>query len=158
VASSAGCVYFAPAAAVAVGLAAGALVVLAVEFFELRMAIDDPGGVISVHAIGGIWGLFAAGLFAKAPTLSAVIDGASAPSQLPVMNLSGQWMAQLTGIATLLGFVLVSAYSLNWILNRIYPQRVSREGERQGMDLHELGAGAYPEFVTHTDEFSKFLR
>ena len=21
------------------------------------------------------------------------------------------------------------------------------------MDLHELGAGAYPEFITHTDEF-----
>jgi hypothetical protein len=31
---------------------------------------------------------------------------------------------------------------------------VEKEGERQGMDLYELGAGAYPEFVTHNDESS----
>ena len=29
------------------------------------------------------------------------------------------------------------------------------DGERQGMDLHELGAGAYPEFMTHGDDFSE---
>ena len=46
-------------------------------------------------------------------------------------------------------------YGLNWLLDRIYPQRVATEGERQGMDLHELGAGAYPEFMTHTDEFTQ---
>jgi Amt family ammonium transporter len=31
---------------------------------------------------------------------------------------------------------------------------VEAEGEWQGMDLHELGAGAYPEFVVHSDEFT----
>jgi Amt family ammonium transporter len=31
--------------------------------------------------------------------------------------------------------------------------RASAEGERHGLDLHELGAGAYPEFLTHTEEF-----
>jgi Amt family ammonium transporter len=44
-------------------------------------------------------------------------------------------------------------YGLNWLLNRFYPQRVDIDGERQGMDLHELGADAYPDFVTHADEF-----
>jgi Amt family ammonium transporter len=38
-------------------------------------------------------------------------------------------------------------------LNRVYRQRVAREGELQGMDLFELGAGAYPEFDIHGDEF-----
>ena len=66
---------------------------------------------------------------------------------------SGQWLAQWIGVATLLGFVLPLTYCVNLLLNRFYPFRVSVEGERQGMDLHELGAGAYPEFVTHTDEF-----
>jgi len=59
----------------------------------------------------------------------------------------------LVGIASLLGFVLPLTYGLNWLLNRFYPQRVDLEGERQGMDLYELGAGAYPEFVVHSDEF-----
>ena len=33
------------------------------------------------------------------------------------------------------------------------PFRTHPHGERIGMDLHELGSGAYPEFVMHTDEF-----
>jgi hypothetical protein len=32
---------------------------------------------------------------------------------------------------------------------------VAVEGERQGMDLFELGAGAYPDFMTHRDEFGQ---
>jgi len=44
-------------------------------------------------------------------------------------------------------------YGLNWFLGRIIPNRVSLDGERQGLDLHELGANAYPEFAVHSDEF-----
>jgi hypothetical protein len=40
-------------------------------------------------------------------------------------------------------------------LNLALPQRVQVEGEHQGMDLYELGAGAYPELMTHTDEFMR---
>jgi Amt family ammonium transporter len=43
-------------------------------------------------------------------------------------------------------------YALNLLLNRIDPQRVDYRAERLGMDLHELGGGAYPEFVMHRDE------
>jgi Amt family ammonium transporter len=59
------------------------------------------------------------------------------------------------GVATLLGFVLPLTYSLNWLLNRVYRQRVAAEGERQGMDLYELGAGAYPEFVIHREDMTQ---
>jgi Amt family ammonium transporter len=134
VASSAGCAFLAPAAAIVTGAAAGALVTFAVEWFEVRLGVDDPGGAVSVHAVAGIWGVLAVGLFSRFP---------------------GQLSAQLVGIATLLGFVLPLTYGLNWILNRWYPQRVAAEGERQGMDLYELGAGAYPEFVTHGEDFTQ---
>ncbi len=152
VASSASCAFVIPAEAVVIGSIAGAVIIFSVEWFELRMEVDDPGGSISVHAVGGIWGILALGVFGQ--------------FQRPVLNVaarsltsggngitSGQWLAQLIGIATLLGFVLPLTYGVNLLLNRFYPFRVSVEGERQGMDLHELGAGAYPEFVTHTDEF-----
>lgn len=134
VASSAVCVSFAPALAVMTGIVAGALVAFSVEWLETKAAVDDPGGSISVHAVCGIWGLLAVGLFS---------------------GLSGQGLAQVIGVATLIGFVLPMTYVLNWLLNRVFPQRVAVEGERQGMDLHELGAGAYPEFVTH-DEFTQW--
>lgn len=135
VASSAAAAFLKPAVAILVGAAAGALILGAIDLLESRLGIDDPGGAVSVHAVGGILGL-----------LAVCISDA---------QQSGQFLAQLAGVSTLLGFVLPMTYGLNWLLNRFYPQRVNEEGERQGMDLYELGAGAYPEFVVHSDEFSQ---
>lgn len=132
VASSAGCAMLKPATAVLTGLVAGAVVVFSVELFEFTLKVDDPCGSISVHAVCGIWGVLAAGIFS---------------------GNTGQFMAQLVGVATLIGFIFPMTYGLNWLFNKFIPYRVSPDGERQGLDLHELGADAYPEFVVHADEF-----
>jgi len=139
VASSAGCAFVVPLAAALTGLIAGALVTLSIEWLEVHLHIDDPGGAISVHALAGMWGLLAIGLF----------------DHLPGSSGSSQWLAQLAGVSTLLGFVFPLTYALNWLLNRLSPQRVGLDGERQGMDLHELGANAYPELVTHQEDFTQ---
>lgn len=136
VASSAAAAFLKPAAAILVGIVAGVLVLSAIDLLESRLAIDDPGGAVSVHAVGGIWGLLAVSLLSKG-------------------GADGQWLAQLAGIATLLGFVLPLTYGLNWLLDKVYGQRVDEDGEIQGMDLYELGAGAYPDFVVHSDEFTQ---
>lgn len=138
VASSGAAAFLKPPTAILAGAVAGALVVFAIDQLEFRLSIDDPGGAISVHAIAGLWGLVSV----------ALLSDAGAGS-------SGQWLAQLIGIATLLGLVLPLTYALNWLIDRIYPQRVDEEGEGQGLDLYELGAGAYPEFVVHSDEFGQ---
>ena len=151
VAGSASCAFVSPAAALLIGLAAGVIVIFAVEMFELRLAVDDPGGAISVHGIAGLWGVMAVGIFARFPTSPA--GAFNGTLQSSGSGASGQWLAQLLGVSTLLGFVLPLTYGLNWLLNRIYRQRVSVEGERQGMDLSELGSGAYPEFVIHSEDF-----
>ncbi len=140
VAGSSACAFVSPAEVLIIGLVAGALVTFSVEIFDLRLEVDDPGGAISVHAVAGIWGVLALGLFGR---LEA---GAGSPGQL---------LAQAIGVATLVGFVLPLTYGLNWLLNLGLPQRVATEGEQQGMDLYELGAGAYPEFMTHTDDFMR---
>ena len=135
VASSAAAAFLKPAAAILVGGIAGALILGAIDLMEARLAIDDPGGAVAVHAVGGILGLLAV--------------------SVSEAQQSGQFLAQLAGVSTLVGFVLPLTYGLNWLLDRFYPQRVNAEGERQGMDLYELGAGAYPEFVVHSEEFSQ---
>ncbi len=157
VASSAACAFIVPVEAVLVGLMAGILVTFSVEWFELHFAVDDPGGAVSVHAVGGLWGLLSLGLIARFETPVANIAAATGASTgaLPLLNGTGQWLAQLVGVATLLGFILPLTYGLNWALNLVCKHRVAVEGERQGLDLYELGAGAYPEFVTHTDEFTQ---
>jgi Amt family ammonium transporter len=133
VAISAGCAVVRPAAAVIIGLLAGVLALYSVEWLELHLGVDDPCGSVSVHAVAGLWGLLAAGPLATAG--------------------AGSWLVQLVGIATLLGCILPLSYGLNWILNLLSPQRVAVEGERQGLDLYELGAGAYPDFMTHNEDF-----
>jgi Amt family ammonium transporter len=85
------------------------------------------------------------GIFARVPQ-GWVLNGTGAGN-------SKQWLAQLAGVVTLAGFVLPMTYGLNRLLNRFYPQRVSAEGEQHGLDLYELGAGAYPEFVIHREDF-----
>jgi Amt family ammonium transporter len=153
-ASSAGCAFVNPIAALAIGAIAGALVTYSVEWFELRFGVDDPGGAVSVHAVCGIWGLLAVGIFARFPAPLANIGGNFALGN--AASNSSQWLAQIVAIATLIGFILPLSYGLNFALDRIWPQRVAPEGERQGLDLYELGGGAYPEFVTHSEEFGQF--
>jgi len=131
VASSACAGIVTPLQSLFTGVVAGIVTPLLVELLELALSIDDPSGAITVHAVGGLWGLLAAGIFAPQP---------------------GQFVAQLVGVSALLGLVLPLVYLLFWLLNRFVPFRVDGDGERIGMDLHELGGGAYPEFVIHRDE------
>jgi Amt family ammonium transporter len=131
VASSACAALVTPLESLFAGIVAGIITPLLVELLELALSIDDPSGGISVHAVGGLWGLLAAGIFVSQP---------------------GQLVAQLVGIATMLGLIFPLVYLLFWLLNRFVPFRVDADGERIGMDLHELGGGAYPEFVIHRDE------
>ena len=136
VAGSAGCGLLSPLATLLIGLVAGALVTFLVETLELKLSIDDPGGAISVHLGAGLWGLIAVGIFA--PT---------AGSRAALL------LAQLIGIATLIGFIFPLIHIGNLLLNKLIPFRVDADGDWQGMDIRELGAGAYPEFVVHADEF-----
>jgi Amt family ammonium transporter len=137
VAGSAACGAVTPVAALDIGLISGVLVTYMIEVFELHLRVDDPGGAISVHAGAGIWGLVAVGIFGH------FADGTH----------GGHMLAQLVGIAALLGFMLPVIYVGNLVLNRFSPYRVDRDGDWQGMDIRELGAGAYPEFVMHADDF-----
>jgi Amt family ammonium transporter len=145
VASSAVCALVSPASAAITGAIAGALVTFSVEWVDTRLRVDDPAGSISVHGVGGLWGLLAVGILARPPQ-DWVLNGVGPGN-------SNQWLAQVAGVATLLVLVLPMTYSFNRLLNRFYPQRVSAEGEAHGLDLYELGAGAYPEFVIHREDF-----
>jgi len=131
VASSASAAILTPGEAIFAGAVAGILTPLLVEVIELALSIDDPSGAVTVHAVGALWGLLVSGIFAPKP---------------------GQFVAQLVGISTLLGFFLPVIYGLFLLLNLVVPFRVDPDGERLGMDLHELGGGAYPEFVIHRDD------
>jgi Amt family ammonium transporter len=105
------------------GIVGGALVVFAVPMFD-KMKIDDPVGALSVHLVAGIWGTLAVGIFNPDVTI----------------------MAQVKGIVVIGAFVFISSFIVWKILDLVVGLRVSEEVEVQGLDIHETGLEAYPEF------------
>ncbi len=120
VASSASCAFVSPAEAVVIGSIAAVMITFSIEWLELRLEVDDPSGSVSVHAVGGIWGLLALGVFGQFQRPVMNVAGNSLPSAMNGVA-AGQWLAQLIGVATLLGFVLPLTYVANRLLNRFYP-------------------------------------
>ncbi|MDR1899079.1 MAG: ammonium transporter, partial [Treponema sp.] len=53
------CAVVSPGASIAIGLIAGVLVVLSVEFIDKVLKVDDPVGAVSVHCVCGIFGTLA---------------------------------------------------------------------------------------------------
>ena len=120
-----------------IGFVGGVLVCMSVEFIDRVLRIDDPVGATSVHGAGGLFGVLSVGLFA---------DGTNGVRGLFYSD-AGQLVAQLIGIATLLGFVFPFTYAVNWVIEVLIGQRVSAEDELEGLDIPEMGALCYPEFV-----------
>ena len=114
-----------PGLATLIGGAGGLLVVVSIVMLD-KLRIDDPVGAISVHGVVGIWGLLAVCL--------------SNP------DASLKW--QLIGIASIFAWVFATSI-LAWLLIRkTLGIRVSEEEEYEGVDLHECGLEAYPEFTS----------
>ena len=154
VAITAPCAFVAPAAAVVIGVVAGFLVCYSVEFFDKKAKIDDPCGAISVHGMGGLWGLLAVGIFADG-TYGAGWNGVSGNVTGILYDFGkigwGQLGAQVIDIVV--GFIW--AWGITWIIftiaKRFMKIRVSAEVEVLGLDEAEFGQYCYPDFVLQVE-------
>src|SRR6266404_3633402 len=137
-----------PVASVIIGLIAGVLVCISVEFVDRVMKIDDPVGAISVHGANGLWGVISIGLFADGKSnYGGSWNGvAGSVTGLFYGDNGGQLIAQLLGVATLVGFVFTMSFVVSLYVDWMVGQRVSAKSELEGLDLPEMGALGYPEF------------
>ena len=140
-----------PVSAVIIGLVAGVVVCLSVEFIERVMKVDDPVGAISVHGTNGLWGVISVGLFADGKSnYGGSWNGVNGNVTGLFYGDPGQLVAQLIGVATLIGFVFSFSFVVNWIIDMVIGQRVGAKSELEGLDLPEMGALCYPEFELKT--------
>jgi Amt family ammonium transporter len=110
--------------------------------------VDDPVGAISVHGTGGLWGVLSVGLFADGKSnYGGSWNGVTGSVTGLFYGDASQLVAQLVGIATLIGFVFTFSFVLNWVLEIFLGHRVSAATEVEGLDLPEMGQLGYPEFV-----------
>src|SRR5712664_635555 len=137
-----------PVGAVIIGLIAGVLVCISVEFIDRVMKVDDPVGAISVHGTNGLWGVLSIGLFADGKSnYGGSWNGVNgAVTGLFYGDNGGQLVAQLIGIVTLVGFVFTLSFVFNLLIDWAVGQRVAAKSELEGLDLPEMGALGYPEF------------
>jgi ammonium transporter, Amt family len=154
VAITAPCGFVNPIAAVIIGLIAGLLVCLSVEFVERVLKVDDPVGAISVHGANGLWGVISVGLFADGKSnYGGAWNGVNGSVTGLFYGDASQLVAQLVGVSALLGVVFVSTFVLNLVVDLLVGQRVSTKAELEGLDLPEMGALGYPEFELKAQTF-----
>jgi Amt family ammonium transporter len=126
VAITAGADQMSPTDAILIGAIAGAIIVFAVSFID-KLKLDDPVGAIAVHLVCGIWGTLAVGVFG---------------------NLAGvdQFISQLIGVGSYAAFCIGSSFIIIFTLKKTIGIRVSEKEELEGLDTHEHGMDAYPDF------------
>lgn len=140
VAITAGCDVVSPAGALIIGLLAGVLVVVAVEFFDQKLKIDDPVGAISVHGVCGAFGTIVTGLFA---TKDGLFYGGG----------TSFLMTQIIGVVTVAIYVAIAMTIIFGVLDKLVGLRVSEAEEIKGLDMEEHGLlSSYADFMPTVEE------
>ena len=140
VAITAGCDVVSPAGALIIGLMAGVLVVVAVEFFDQKLKIDDPVGAVSVHGVCGAFGTIVTGLFA---TKDGLFYGGG----------TSFLTTQIIGVVTVAIYVAIAMTIIFGVLDKLIGLRVSEEEEIKGLDMEEHGLlSSYADFMPTVEE------
>jgi Amt family ammonium transporter len=157
VAITAPCAFVDPWAAAVIGGVAGVLVVLVCGIIENRFKIDDPVGAIAVHGVCGTFGVLCIGVFANGHygagwnlTTEGVAAGQGVQGILYGLDPGlGQLGAQAVGAVVIWTVIFGVAYAFFKIQNAVMKGgiRPPAEMEIEGMDIPEMGAVAYPDFI-----------
>jgi Amt family ammonium transporter len=149
------CAFVTPTGGVIIGAVAGVLVVYSVFLFD-KLKIDDPVGAISVHGTCGVWGLISVGLLSDG-SYGQGWNGVGATDYLGVAGRgvtglfygdSKQIVAQMIEVVVGLGWNILAGGVIFFVIGKILgSNRVSAEVEIAGLDLPEMGAAGYPEFI-----------
>lgn len=115
-----------PVMSVVIGAIAGILVIFSILFFD-KVKVDDPVGALSVHGVCGVLGLL----------------------MVPLSNTGATFGAQLYGAVVIFTWVFIASLVVWGILKATMGIRVTEEEELEGMDIHDCGVVAYPEFTSN---------
>lgn len=135
------CAWVSVGSSLAIGLAAGIIVVLSVIGIDKILKIDDPVGAISVHGVCGAWGTLSLGLFS---------EGTGEASPLPGLFMGGdasQLVSQAIGVGAVFLWATITGAILFLVIKATIGLRVSPDEEREGLDYGEHGNEAYHGFV-----------
>ncbi len=138
---TAGCSAVDALGASVIGIVSGILVVVVVEFLDLKLHIDDPVGAVGVHLANGIWGTIAVGLLAN-PDAPAGLSGLFYTGSFTQLGV------QLLGVLSVGAYATVCMIITYALIKKFNGLRVSAEEEVLGLDVTEHGlSSAYADFT-----------
>lgn len=151
VAITAPCYWVSPTGSIILGLVAGLIIYLGVNFIEW-LRIDDPVGAVTVHGFCGIWGTISIGLFACGKYGFTGPTGPDDSSPIKGLFYGGgtaQLIAQFIGSALITVLTFVISYAIMIALRKLpHPWNLRVEPEAEtgpgGLDVFEHGIEAYP--------------
>ncbi|MBO7451574.1 MAG: ammonium transporter [Clostridiales bacterium] len=137
---TAGCHCIDAAGAIIEGIISGIVVIVVVEFLDLKLHIDDPVGACGVHLANGILGTILAGVLATNTSslgvdgpIYALIHGTSVKAGLKVVGV------QCLGIFCIIIWTAVLMGITFVVIKKTVGLRASREDEIEGLDPTEHG-------------------
>ena len=118
-----------------IGIVSGIIVVVVVEFLDMKLHIDDPVGAVAVHLANGIWGTLSDGLF---NVENGVFYGGGFK----------HFGVQCLGEFTIVAWTTVCMIITFTLIKKLHGLRASREEEIVGLDKLEHGIdSSYAGFI-----------
>ena len=120
--------YVGPLSAIVIGIGAGGACYMVVNFVKPILGYDDSLDVFGMHAVGGTWGMVAAGLFASTAVNPDGSDGL-------FYEYPYQFGVQLAAVMAVWAYTAVVTFLLVKALTAVMPARVDDDAELVGLDL-----------------------
>ena len=133
-----------------IGVVSGILVVVFVEWLDLKLHVDDPVGAVGVHMANGIWGTIAVGLLAN-PNAPAGLSGLFYTGSATLLGL------QVIGVLSVGIYAAVAMAIFYALIKKFHGLRASAEDEIAGLDTSEHGLpSAYADFAPAVEKFTAY--
>jgi len=136
------CGFVGPMGAIVIGLLVSPICYFMVAKVKYALGYDDALDVFGIHAIGGVFGALATGVFVN-PALGGVGVVDYVANGVAAYDFGAQMTAQIYAVVTAIVLSAVVSFIAFKIVDVLIGLRVSEEAEREGLDTSQHGERAY---------------
>jgi Amt family ammonium transporter len=127
--------FISPGAALLFGVVAASACFPVIQLIKQKLEIDDSLDVFAVHGIGGMAGSLLLAVF-----LSADLGGTGYAEGMTMLS---QFGGQLVGVGVVAVWSIIASVVIALAVSVVIPMRVSKDEEREGLDISSHGERAW---------------
>ncbi len=137
------CGYVGVFSSAVIGAVAAIICYASLSFIKYKLKLDDSLDAFSLHAIGGIWGGIATGLFASSKANPLATGEGTLGEGLFISGSFDLLLEQLFGIVVCIVLSAIVSFVIFKIIAIFTDLRVTKEIEQEGLDVSLHGEKAY---------------